>query len=231
MSATGTISKPGSAAGAPPKSVAREYLETIVICVLFLLLARGFVFMQSKIPTGSMLDTLLIGDYILVDRFLYGGPTDSARFLPGTRDVRRGDVIVFRFPEDPDLDFVKRVIALPGERLEMRDGTVFINGQALDEPYLLPENVNAEQDFAETTIGADEFFCMGDNRDDSRDSRAWGPVPRSMIKGRAFFIWYSYMEDRNDHFNTGLRRWFSIGKKVLGFPTKTRWKRLFTLIH
>lgn len=216
---------------APPKSVLREYLETVVLCVLFLLFARGFVFMQSKIPTESMLDTLLVGDYILVNRFLFGGPGDGEAAWLGQRQIRRGDVIVFRYPGDPDIDYVKRVIGEPGDRVELRTGVVFINGRALSEPYLRREAAESQASYREITVPPDSYFCMGDNRDHSLDSRAWGPVPRSLVKGRAFFLWFSYQEDKNDHLNTGLRRWASIGKKLVGFPTKTRWSRIFSRIR
>jgi signal peptidase I len=217
--------------GAPPKSVAREYLETIVICVLFLLAARGFVFMQSQIPSGSMLDTLLIGDYVLVNRAIYAGPGDTPLSWLGQRDIRRGDVIVFRFPEDPDLDFIKRVIALPNERVELRSGTVYINGQPIEEPYLLAENIDPSQNFAEHLVPADSYFCLGDNRDNSRDSRAWGYVPRSLVKGRAAMVLYSYDIGDGDPIPTGAGALFSFAKKLVTFPVRTRWSRVLTRIH
>jgi signal peptidase I len=215
----------------PPRGIVREYLETIVVCVLVLLFARGFVFMQSKIPTESMLDTLLVGDYILVDRFVYGAPGDHPVRWLGQREIRRGDVVVFRFPEDPDVDFVKRVIGLPGDTLRMAGGRVFVNGAALDEPYVKPENEDPATVFGPVTVPPSQYFMMGDNRDNSRDSRVWGFLPQSLVKGRAFFIWYSYEEDRNDHLNTGLRRLLSIGRKIVHFATRTRWGRIFTLIR
>ncbi|MFN7964497.1 MAG: signal peptidase I [Acidobacteriota bacterium] len=215
----------------PPKSVAREYLETIVVCVLFLLAARGFVFMQSQIPSGSMLGTLLIGDYVLVNRAIYAGPGDTPISWLGQREIRRGDVIVFRFPGDPDLDYIKRVIALPNERVELRAGTVFINGQAIEEPYLLPENVDPSQNFAEHLVPNDSYFCLGDNRDQSSDSRVWGYVPRSLVKGRAAMVLYSYDVGDGDPIPTGVGALVSFGKKLLTFPVRTRWSRVLTRIH
>ncbi|MBP7146766.1 MAG: signal peptidase I [Acidobacteria bacterium] len=222
-----------NAAARPAKSVAREYLETIVVCVLFLLFARTFVFMQSKIPTESMLDTLLVGDYILVNRFGYGAPHDRALPLLGQEPIRRGDVVVFRFPEDPDIDFVKRVIGLPGETVQVSDWRVSIDGKPLAEPYIVPGNFDNPEGryFGPVTVPADSYFCMGDNRDNSRDSRAWGFVPRSLVKGRAFFIWYSYEEDPNDHLRTGTKRIYSILKKLVYFPMRTRWSRIFDAVH
>lgn len=214
----------------PPKGILREYLETIVVAVLFLLFARTFVFMQSKIPTESMLDTLLVGDYILVNRFLYGAPGDEPVGWLGQRPIARGDVVVFRFPEDPDVDFVKRIVGLPGDVVQMTRGVVSINGRPIDEPYVEPENNEAMQSYGPVTIPPDSYFAFGDNRDNSRDSRAWGFVPRSLVKGRAFLIWFSYKEDANDHLRTGLERPISIVRKLLN-PGRIRPERIFSRIH
>ncbi len=218
-------------AALPPRSVLREYLETIVACVLVLLFVRGFVFMQSKIPTGSMLDTLLVGDYILVDRFVYGAPGDAPESWLGERPIRRGDVVVFRYPEDPDTDFVKRVIGLPGETVEMVQGRMLVNGRRLDEPYVLPQNIDPEASYGPEVVPAGHYFVMGDNRRNSRDSRAWGFLPRSLVKGRAFFVWYSFEEEPNDQLNTGVKRLASSSRKVIYFFPRTRWGRLFSIIH
>ncbi len=218
----------------PPKSIVREYVETIVVCVIFLIFARSFVFMQSKIPTGSMEDTLLVGDYIMVNRFLFGGPDGGTIPFLGQRPIERGDVIVFRFPRDPDTDYVKRVIGLPGETVEVTgDGRAYVDGRAIPEDYVQPEYFTRShgQAYGPRTLGPDEFFTLGDHRNNSRDSRYWGIVPRSLIKGRAFFIWYSYKEDRNDHQRTGSQRLQSMAKKVLFFPTRTRWDRIFSIVH
>ena len=216
-------------AAVPNKGWPREYLETIVVAVLFLLFARTFVFMQSKIPTESMLDTLLVGDYILVNRFVYGAPGDQPAGWLGQRPIARGDVIVFRFPEDPDVDFVKRVIGLPGDTVQMTRGVVTINGQPLDETYVKPENREAMQSYGPVTVPPDSYFALGDNRDNSRDSRAWGFVPRSLVKGRAFLIWFSYKEDQNDHLRTGLDRLMSMARKALN-PGRIRPERIFSRI-
>jgi signal peptidase I len=216
---------------APPKSVVREYFETIVVCVLILVFARSFVFMQSKIPTESMLDTLLVGDYILVNRFLFGAPDDVTLPLLGQRPIERGDVVVFRYPENPDVDFVKRVAGVPGDRIEIVSGQLFVNGEHVEEPYVAEENNGIRYFFGPITVPEDGYFMLGDNRDNSRDSRVWGHVPRSLIKGRAFAIWFSYQEDRNDHLNTGINRLKSIAKKVRYLFSRTRWSRFPSLVH
>jgi len=217
-------------AAAPRKGVLREYLETIVVAVLFLLFARTFVFMQSKIPTESMLETLLVGDYILVNRFAYGAPGDQPVSWLGQRSIHRGDVVVFRFPEDPDVDFVKRIIGTPGDVVEITRGIVTVNGQPLEEPYVTPENRDAQQSFGPVTIPPDKYFALGDNRDNSRDSRAWGFVDRSLVKGRAFLIWFSYEEDHNDHLRTGFDRLISMARKLFN-PGRIRPARIFSRIE
>jgi signal peptidase I len=218
--------------GAPAKSVVREYFDTIVVCVLLILFLQGFVVMRSKVPSGSMLDTLLIGDYILINRGLYAGPAESPRAWLGQREIERKDVIVFQSVEDPEIDLVKRVVGMPGEVIEIRRGKVLVNGEVLDEPYVLPEHNQAQRPFGPVLIPRGEYFVMGDNRDSSRDSRYWGTVPRSLVKGRAFLIWWSYREDPNDYReNVGLRRIVAILKKIPRLPSHTRWERLFSTVQ
>jgi len=225
-----------------PKSLLRDYFETIVTCVIFVLFARTFVFQQSKIPTGSMIPTLLIGDYIMVNKFIYAPPT-SAPLLASieraafpTRPVRRGDIVVFKFPEEPEKDYIKRVVGLSGETLEIRDRQVYIDGRPLDETYKVhrnPRGLNIDQDnYPATRIPDDAYFCMGDNRDNSRDSRSWGFVPRDYVKGRAFMIWWSYDEDRDAYLKTSVAdRLKAIGAKVSHLFTKSRWERTFRIIR
>ena len=226
-----------------PKSLLRDYFETIVTCVVFVLFARTFVFQQSKIPTGSMIPTLLIGDYIMVNKFVYAprmagvpvlGAAEGALFP--MRDVKRGDIVVFKYPEEPEKDYIKRVIGLPGETIEVKSRQVYIDGQPLDEPYKVhrnPRGLNLDQDdYPATRIPEGSYFCMGDNRDNSRDSRSWGFVPESYLKGRAFMIWWSYDEDRNDWEKTAISdRLKSIWSKISHLFTKSRWDRTFQIIR
>jgi signal peptidase I len=190
-----------------------------------------------------MENNLLIGDHLLVNKFVFGptlGRVDRA-LLP-IRDIRRGDVIVFKYPDEPDRDFIKRVIGLPGETLELRAKKVYINGQPLDEPYvhfLQPASEAQEitsfdvrENFRPVTVPAGYYFVMGDNRDNSQDSRYWGFLPRHYIKGRALMIYWSYESGREDYLDEGVgataKRLLSV---VTHFFTKTRWERLFHLIH
>jgi signal peptidase I len=226
-----------------PKSLLRDYFETIVTCVVFVLFARTFVFQQSKIPTGSMIPTLLIGDYIMVNKFVYapqmsGVPVLGAieRAIFPMRAVRRGDIVVFKYPEEPEKDYIKRVIGLPGETIEVRARQVYIDGKPLDEPYKVhknPRGLNIDQDdYPATHIPEGSYFCMGDNRDNSRDSRSWGFVPASYLKGRAFMIWWSYDEDRDAYLHTAMSdRLRGIWTKVAHLFTKSRWERTFQIIR
>ena len=219
-----------------PKTIVRDYFETIIVCVIFVLFSRSFVFQQSKIPTGSMKDTLLIGDYIMVNKFVYGGtPTGVEGTILPVRPIERGDVVVFKFPNEPETDYIKRVIGLPGERLEVVDGIVHIDGEPLVEPYVKharPVGFRANDNYGPVRIPDHKYFCMGDNRDFSSDSRTWGFVDRSLIKGRALLIWYSFDEDPNAYRRTAMRdRIGGFFNKILHFFDGTRWSRMFHLIR
>ena len=218
-----------------PKGLVRDYFETIVTCVIFVVFSRAYVFQQSKIPTGSMIPTLLIGDYIMVNKYVYSPASTPLEdwFLP-VDDIARGDVVVFKYPEEPEKDYIKRVIGLPGETVEIRNCTVYIDGEPLQEPYKQHVNrFNCHWDFYPATrVPKGSYFAMGDNRDQSKDSRVWGFVPRSYIKGRALLIWWSYEEDPGAWRRTGLAaRVKSIATKATHFLTRTRWSRSFRVIR
>ncbi len=230
-----------------PKGALRDYFETIVVCVIFVLYGRAFVFQQSKIPTGSMEETLLVGDYIMVNKFVYGpSPTSLERALLPFQALRRGDVVVFKFPDEPEKDYIKRIIGLPGDMVEILKRQVFINGEPLEEPYKIHRSDHvyssshvASEDFCRSRdycgpvkIPPDKYFAMGDNRDSSRDSRSWGLVPREHVKGRAFMIWWSFEERRNQYMETGFGNWAKhVVEKVTHMFDKTRWGRVFQIIN
>ena len=218
------------------KSVVRDYLETILVCVIFVIFTRGFVFQQSKIPSGSMLDTLLIGDYIMVNRFLYA-PTsfDWEKSILPVRDVRHGDVVVFKFPTEPETDYIKRVIGLPGDTVELRNGALFRNGIYEEEPYVqeayrLGDSARG-RNYGPTRVKPGHYFVMGDHRNKSSDSRDWGQVPQNLLKGRALLIWYSYEEKPNSHKDSATAQVRSWGSKFIHFFSKSRFSRCFTLIR
>lgn len=185
------------------KSTIREYFESILVAVVLALFVRTFVFQAFKIPTGSMKPNLLVGDHLIVNKFIFApAATGLERALLPMRPIERGDIIVFKFPEEPERDFIKRVIGLPGDTLELRNQTVFINGQPLTEPYahyLFPPAGEGQADafdlrrkYGPVTVPEAHYFMMGDNRDDSQDSRFWGFLPASYVKGRALFIYWSF---------------------------------------
>jgi signal peptidase I len=222
---------PGLSFADKPKSQLREYAETILICVLVFVFLRGFVFQQSEIPSGSMEDTVLPGDYILVNRLSYA-PTsfDWERKLLPLRPIERGDLVVFKHPDEPERDFIKRVIGLPGERVEVRGGFVFIDGERLDEPYINPL-YRSRDFFGPRPVPPGEYFLMGDHRCDSADSRAWKTttVPKRLIKGRAFMILFSTTAPPVDG-QPGKVTLKSTLRKLWYIAFRSRWDRALRLI-
>jgi signal peptidase I len=226
------------------KSTAREYYEALLIAVIFVNFARIFVFQAFKIPTGSMEDNLKIGDHIIVNKFIYGpdGRDPLSKMIP-IREVRRGDIIVFRYPLQPDTDFVKRVIGMPGDTIEIRNKKVAINGDVLDEPYVLhedtrvfpdqpelPEPYRSRDQFGPYVIPPESYFAMGDNRDRSSDSRYWGTVPRSMIKGRAFMVYWSFAGEPPPPGSAPMERIKELLGVIVHFFDRTRWSRTFFIV-
>ena len=176
------------------KSTLREYFESIVIAVILALFVRTWVVQAFKIPTGSMENNLLIGDHLLVNKFIFGPAGPGSALLP-VGDVRRGDIVVFKYPEDPERDFIKRVIGLPGETLEVREKKVYINGAPIEEPYvhyLEPAGAHGEvtsfdvrDRYGPVTVPAGHYFVMGDNRDNSQDSRYLGLPAAPLRQGES----------------------------------------------
>ncbi len=185
------------------KSTVREYVEALVIAGLVTLFLQQFVIQAYRIPSESMEDTLLVGDYLFVSKFEYGPriPFTHVR-LPGLRPPRRGDVIVFDWPPDPSKQFIKRCIGLAGDRIEVRHKQVWRNGVMLVEPYVHhiargedPAGVSPRDNYVAPTVPPNNLFMMGDNRDNSLDSRFWGPVPMGLVQGRALFTYFSTAGD------------------------------------
>jgi signal peptidase I len=232
-----------AAADTDTKSTYREYFEALLIAIIFVNFARIFVFQAFKIPSPSMEDNLLVGDHLIVNKFIYGPAGDSflTKLFP-VRDVRRGDIIVFRYPENPDEDYVKRVIGLPGDVVTIRDKKVSINGRPLDEPYvlhddpqifpaqeMLPEPYRSRDHFGPFRVPDGEYFAMGDNRDHSADSRFWGGVPRAYVKGRPFVVYWSF-EGEGAADSSIRARVAELADVVAGFFTRTRWDRTFFIV-
>ena len=186
------------------KGLIREYAESIAIAIVLALVIRTYLVQAFKIPSGSMEDTLAIGDHLLVNKFIYGTkmPFVDKRILT-LRDPHRGDVIVFEYPEDPSKDFIKRVIGVPGDVVEGKDKKVYVNGKLYVNPHevhkekdTIPKENNPRDTFGPVTVPPNSYFMMGDNRDRSYDSRFWNFVRRDQIKGLAFIKYWSWDSEK-----------------------------------
>jgi signal peptidase I len=186
-----------------------EYLEAIVTALILALIIRAYIVQAFKIPSGSMIPTLLVGDHILVNKFIYGTkiPFTDKRILI-FRKPEKGDIIVFKYPEDPRKDFIKRVIATGGDTVEERNKVVYVDGVRLSEPYahhydngLRPGGNDPRDNFGPITVPKNKIFVMGDNRDQSYDSRYWGFVDLKEVLGEAFIIYWSWDPDDWARFN------------------------------
>ena len=198
------------------KSVLRENIEAIIVAVILAMFIRTFIVQAFKIPSGSMKETLLIGDHILVNKFIYGVKIPFLRTtIIKVKNPERNDILVFKFPEDPGKDFIKRVIGVAGDLVEVRDKKIYVNNMPLDDmfgvytdPHSFPASFQPRDNFGPVTVPPDSLFVMGDNRDHSYDSRWWGYVNLKAVQGKAFMIYWSW-----DTENFGVR-WNRIGKTL-----------------
>jgi signal peptidase I len=183
------------------KSVIREYFESLVIAATLALFIRTFVVQAFKIPTGSMEPNLLVGDHLLVNKFVVGHTASALeRAVLPIKPIRRGDIVVFKHPKDPERDLIKRIIGLPGDTIELQLKQVHVNGKKLDEPYAhfldypaaSPEETDPRVRYGPVTVPPGHYFAMGDNRDNSEDSRYWGFLPLDNVKGKALVIYWSF---------------------------------------
>jgi len=195
------------------KSVVREYGEALAVALLLAVLIRSFVVQAFKIPSGSMIPTLLVGDHILVNKFVYGVrvPVLGTEILP-VGQPRRGDVVVFVYPQDEAKDFIKRVVGVEGDTIEVRDKRLYVNGEPATDPYARfaesGQYVSPRDNFGPFRVPSGYVFVMGDNRDRSYDSRFWGPVALDKVKGKAFLIYWSW--EGGGHW----ARWGRIGRLI-----------------
>ncbi|HEX4996815.1 MAG TPA: signal peptidase I [Terriglobia bacterium] len=228
------------------KEVLWEWAESLAMVLAFILVFTGYIAQATQVPTESMKPTILVGDHFFIEKLAFPGnfPAAVRPFLP-ERAIRRGDIIVFRSPVDARIPFVKRVIGTPGDTVEIREKSVFVNGVQLDEPYKIhtdptvyhndswtAEDVKKRDNYGPAVVPPDSFFVMGDNRDNSNDSRYWGYVGRDAIMGMPLFVYWSYraepytgapptMSERlNDYVQTGVH-----------FFSRTRWFRFGTLVQ
>jgi|HubBroStandDraft_6_1064221.scaffolds.fasta_scaffold26342_2 signal peptidase I len=261
-----TFADPGTSAPPrrivlPRRSGVAEFLEMLLVTMLLALFGTTFVVQAFKIPSGSMEPTLLIGDHVFVNKFIFEGTGAwYEKFLP-YRDIRRGDIIVFKFPFDDHPHYVKRVIGLPGDRLRIVNGDVYIDGEFLREPYVVRHPASrdpyadnfppsdravlrfvarrewADQLFdyvrnGELIVPPDHYFAMGDNRDLSADSRYWGFVDRDSIMGKPMMIYWSVRATSDDYRSRGVSSVLSgMGQTLLHLRAQTRWNRMLREVH
>lgn len=207
------------------KSTFREYAEAIIIALVLALFIRTFIVQAFKIPSGSMLPTLKIGDHILVNKFIYGIKLPFAgTVLVPVKEPQPNDIVVFKFPRDPKLDYIKRVIAVAGDTIEVRDKKISINGKPFEDlhgvhtdPRVLPASSSPRDNFGPVTVPEDHIFVMGDNRDNSFDGRFWGFVDLKAVRGKAFLIYWSW----------------DVQKPLLSVDrfTSVRWGRIGDILH
>lgn len=199
------------------KSTIREYIEAILIALLLALFIRTFVVQAFKIPSGSMKNTLLIGDHILVNKFIYGvkNPLNGKTWIP-IKEPERRDIVVFKYPINPEQDYIKRVIGVEGDTIEIKDKKVYVNGEPQEEDYtifldkrVLPGSLQPRDNMGPITVPENSLFVMGDNRDNSYDSRFWKFVDLKAVKGKAFVLYWSWDKEN-----------FSV-----------RWSRIADLVH
>ena len=238
-----------------------EFAESLLITVLLALFGTTFIVQAFKIPSQSMEPTLLVGDHLLVNKFVFEGRGAwYEKFLP-YRPVRRGDIIVFKFPYDDHTHYVKRVIGLPGDRLRIINQRVYINGQPLEEPYVVHDPIAADPlvddfppasryslgselrpewagrlfdyvDRSSLVVPPNRYFVMGDNRDNSRDSRYWGFVNRDAIVGRPLIIYWSVTATPEDYADRTLWRVLrGFVDSLRHLPSRTRWNRMMHEVH
>jgi signal peptidase I len=238
-----------------------EYIESLLVTVLLALFGTTFIVQAFKIPSQSMEPTLLVGDHLLVNKFIFEGRGAWYEKILPYRAVHRGDIIVFKFPFDDHPHYVKRVIGLPGDHVRIVKQQVYVNGLALAEPYVVHDpasqdsfgddfppadpyfiEVGLRPEWAETimqnvshgelVVPADHYFVMGDNRDRSWDSRYWGFVDRDAVMGRPMVIYWSVQATSGDYTDRGLAGALrGIGDSLLHLPTRTRWHRMFREVH
>ncbi len=209
------------------KKFRKEWIEPVLIALILAIIIRTFIIQPFKIPSGSMEDTLLIGDQLLAVKFLYGIKIPfSDKHILKIRDPKPGDIIVFKYPEDPSKPFIKRCIATGGQKVEIRDKVVYVDGKdehlpeyakfidpnIISNVIAIPQQIRNRDNLQEFAVPENSFFMMGDNRDNSNDSRFWGFVPYKNISGKAFLLYWSW--DKN-----------------APFFKKIRWSRLFHLIR
>ncbi len=243
-----------------PEETPAEFVQSLAGVLVTGLFIITFILQAFEIPSSSMENTLLIGDHVFVDRVVYAPPTRWLGPLLPYRNVKRNDIVVFLSPAEAGLFVVKRIIGVPGDRIHLQNGKVYVNGQAQSEPYVIRSRgdyipyrdnfpsvppgmgtsitpewhllMRSQLQGGELVVPHDSYFAMGDNRDISYDSRYWGFIPRENIIGRPMFIYWSFQTPAGQYQKTSLgERLAFIGKVVIHFFDQTRWRRMFKLVR
>jgi signal peptidase I len=224
----------------------REWIESLVFTVIFVLVFTSYIAQATQVPTESMKPTILVGDHFFLDKLAFPAnyPEAIRSFLP-RRSIERGDIVAFKSPTDGNIPFVKRIVGLPGDTVELRNKELYIDDQLMDEPYKIhvdsttysadswtPEELKIRDNYGPVTVPPDSYFVMGDNRDNSNDSRYWGFINRDEIIGRPLFVYWSYESDPYIAGEKTWREWIE-GYILIGmhFFDRTRWFRMGTMIE
>lgn len=224
----------------------REWIESLAFTVLFVLVFTSYIAQATQVPTESMKPTIMVGDHFFLDKlgFRANYPEFIRRFLP-PRQIDRGDIVAFRSPTDQSIPFVKRVIGAPGDKLEIRNKSVYINDRKIDEPYKIhvdssiyseegwtPEDLRIRDSYGPVTLPPDSYFVMGDNRDNSNDSRFWGTITRDHVIGKPLFVYWSYEADPYVPGEKTIAEYIETYSSIaINFFSRTRWFRIGTVIR
>ena len=225
------------------KSVLREYVESFAVALILALIIKCSVVEAYKIPSGSMEDTLLIGDFLLANKFIYGAKVPLLPVhLPALREPKPGDIVIFKYPRNPKVNYIKRCVAVEGQTVEIKDKVLYVDGSRVADPalgkhtnpHVRPKGRDPRDNFGPYEVPKGHLFMMGDNRDNSADSRYWGPLPRELVLGKAMIIHWSWAADPNAPVVTS-EDLLSVPKNVfyniIHFPNRVRWNRIGDIIR
>ena len=234
-----------TAPAARRKGHLREWIESLAFTIIFVLVFTNYIAQATQVPTESMKPAILVGDHFFLDKVAFPAnyPAVLRPYLP-SRSVERGDIVAFRSPIDGNIPFVKRVIGMPGDTVMLKDKNLHINGKGLDEPYKIhvdgtvyeespwtPEELQVRDNYGPAIVPADSYFVMGDNRDNSNDSRYWGFIKHDEIIGKPLFVYWSYESDPYLPGETTVREWLAGYSSIaVHFFSRTRWFRIGTMI-
>ena len=228
------------------KGQLREWAESLAFTIIFVVVFTSYIAQATQVPTESMKPTILVGDHFFLDKIAFPAnyPSFLRPYLP-QRSVNRGDIVAFKSPVDGNIPFVKRVIGISGDTVMLKDKNLYINGNKLEEPYKIhvdstvyeedpwtPEELKVRDNYGPVTVPPDNYFVMGDNRDNSNDSRYWGFITRNEIIGKPLFIYWSYVSDPYVPGAMSIREWLAgYGSIAIHFFSRTRWFRIGTIIN